>query len=330
MPMKPSKSDEDSPIIIAGKWKLIRPLGSGSFGEIYEASHMETKKRFAVKLEQNKKKIDVNNTSKLYQEFKCYSLFKNVNGIPQVYYFGSLCEYDCMVMDLLGPSLDDLFNYCHRKFSVKTISMLAIKILELIKLVHEKFYIHRDIKPANFLMGHGEKWNQLFIIDFGLSKSYVSDQKMREHIPFKENRHLIGTPRYFSYNTHKHYEQSRRDDLESICYVLIYFINGSLPWQGLVAPTKAQKYEKIAELKLNFSPKKLAKKIPEEFANTMFEYLKYCRNLSFSETPNYDYLKTLFESCKISNMHTFNISLNYMYDWSSKFQLKKKGKSVFD
>ena len=137
-----------------------------------------------------------------------------------------------MIIDLLGPNIEDLFSLCNKKFNLKTVLLLADQMLQRIEYVHSKSYIHRDIKPENFLMGLGKKSHIVHIIDFGLSKKY-RDPKTLQHIPYRENKTLTGTARYASINAHLGIEQSRRDDLEAIAYMLIYLIKGYLPWQGI-------------------------------------------------------------------------------------------------
>ena len=126
---------------------------------------------------------------------------KGGTGIPSLHWFGVEGDYNVMVMDFLGPSIEDLFNYCKRKFSIKTALMLADQMIERLEFMHNNNFLHRDIKPDNFLIGHGKKQNTVFIIDFGLAKRY-RDPKSGEHIPYKDNKSLTGTARYASINTH--------------------------------------------------------------------------------------------------------------------------------
>lgn len=182
----------------------------------------------------------------LLYESKLYKILQGGVGIPHIRWYGQEKDYNVLVMDLLGPSLEDLFNFCSRRFTMKTVLMLADQMISRIEYVHTKNFIHRDIKPDNFLMGIGRHCNKLFLIDFGLAKKY-RDNRTRQHIPYREDKNLTGTARYASINAHLGIEQSRRDDMESLGYVLMYFNRTSLPWQGLKAATKKQKYEKISE-----------------------------------------------------------------------------------
>jgi len=157
--------------------------------------------------------------------------------------------------------MEDLLNFCNRKFHLKTILMLIEQILTRIEFVHSRNYIHRDIKPENFLVGIGKRSNQVFLIDFGLSKRF-RDQKTYQHIPYKENKSLTGTARYASINAHLGIEQSRRDDLEAIGHVIIYFLKGKLPWQGIKAQNMAEKYHKIMEKKISIPTEYLCLGLP--------------------------------------------------------------------
>jgi casein kinase 1 len=224
-----------------------------------------------------------------------------------VHWYGVEGDYNVMVIDLLGPSLEDLFSFCNRKLSLKTVLMLADQMINRVEYVHAKNFIHRDIKPDNFLIGLGKKANQVHIIDFGLAKKY-RDPKTQHHIPYRENKNLTGTARYASVNTHLGIEQSRRDDLEAIGYVLMYFNRGSLPWQGLKANAKKEKYEKIMEKKMSTPIEVLCKHFPCEFVT----YLNYCRSLRFEDRPDYAYLRRLLKDLFFREAYQYD----FVFDWT--------------
>ncbi|XP_023645629.1 casein kinase 1-like protein 9 [Capsella rubella] len=289
-------------LVIGGKFKLGRKIGSGSFGELYLGVNVQTGEEVAVKLESVKTKHP-----QLHYESKLYTLLQGGTGVPNLKWYGVEGEYNVMVIDLLGPSLEDLFNYCNRKLSLKTVLMLADQLINRVEFVHTRGFLHRDIKPDNFLMGLGRKANQVYIIDFGLGKKY-RDLQTHRHIPYRENKNLTGTARYASVNTHLGVEQSRRDDLESLGYVLMYFLKGSLPWQGLKAGTKKQKYDRISEKKVATPIEVLCKNQPSEFVS----YFRYCRSLRFDDKPDYSYLKRLFRDLFIREGYQFD----YVFDWT--------------
>ncbi|KAM7509692.1 hypothetical protein LguiA_020145 [Lonicera macranthoides] len=287
---------------VGNKFRLGRKIGSGSFGEIYLGTNIQTTEEVAIKLENIKTKHP-----QLLYESKLYRILQGGTGIPNVRWFGVEGDYNVLVMDLLGPSLEDLFNFCSRKLSLKTVLMLADQMINRVEFVHTKSFLHRDIKPDNFLMGLGRRANQVYIIDFGLAKKY-RDTSTHQHIPYRENKNLTGTARYASMNTHLGIEQSRRDDLESLGYVLMYFLRGSLPWQGLKAGTKKQKYEKISEKKVSTPIEALCRGYPSEFAS----YFHYCRSLRFDDKPDYAYLKRIFRDLFIHEGFQFD----YVFDWT--------------
>ena len=214
-------------------------------------------------------------------------------------------------MELMGPSLADLIQFCGNKFSLKTTIMLANQLMERFEYIHSKNFIHRDIKPDNFLMGLMNKSPTLHVVDMGLAKKYFVSST-NSHIPFKTHKSLTGTARYASIHAHLGEELSRRDDLEAIGYVLIYFYLGGLPWQNLrYNLTKSKKYKKIKNIKLNTNIRELCRGCPTEF----YEYMRYVMKLSFEEKPDYGYLKKIWIS--LAQREGINLNDN-RYDWCVK------------
>ncbi|KAJ0123715.1 casein kinase [Diaporthe amygdali] len=287
---------------VGNKYRIGRKIGSGSFGDIYLGTNIISGEEIAIKLESVKAKHP-----QLEYEARVYKSLAGGVGIPFVRWFGTECDYNAMVLDLLGPSLEDLFNFCNRKFSLKTVLLLADQLISRIEYIHAKSFIHRDIKPDNFLMGIGKRGNQVNVIDFGLAKKY-RDPKTHFHIPYRENKNLTGTARYASINTHLGVEQSRRDDMESLGYVMLYFCRGSLPWQGLKAATKKQKYDRIMEKKMTTPTEVLCRGFPNEFAI----YLNYTRSLRFDDKPDYSYLRKIFRDLFVRE----GFQYDYVFDWT--------------
>jgi casein kinase 1 len=292
---------------VGNKYRIGRKIGSGSFGDIYQGTNIQNGDSVAIKLEP----VKTQHPQLLYESrlYKILNSGGDAVGIPNVRWYGVEGDYNVMVIDLLGPSLEDLFNFCGRKFSVKTVLMLADQMISRVEYFHSKNFLHRDIKPDNFLMGTGKKGHHVYIIDYGLSKKY-RDPKTHQHIPYKENKALTGTARYASINTHLGIEQSRRDDLESLGYIFLYFLRGNLPWQGLKAQTKKQKYDRISEKKMATPVETLCKAFPSEFS----VYLNYVRSLRFEDKPDYQYLRKLFRDLFVREGY----QMDYVFDWTIK------------
>eukprot|EP01128_Nolandella_sp_AFSM9_P005743 TRINITY_DN2841_c0_g3_i5.p1 TRINITY_DN2841_c0_g3~~TRINITY_DN2841_c0_g3_i5.p1 ORF type:complete len:486 (-),score=139.86 TRINITY_DN2841_c0_g3_i5:95-1552(-) len=298
-----SLSVESFDVRVGSRYRLTTKVGSGSFGDIYIGEDVRSGQKVGVKLESVK-----NKHPQLFYESKVYRLLAGALGIPEILSYTIEGDFNILVMELLGPSLEDLFSSCGRRFSLKTVLMLADQLIRRMEYVHSKNFLHRDVKPDNFLMGLGDKRHVLYLIDFGLAKKYSDSRSMR-HISYRQNKQLTGTARYASINTHIGLEQSRRDDLESLGYMLLYFLRGALPWQGLKAETKTEKYRKITECKMSTSVASLCKGFPNQF----LLYLEYCRSLAFETRPDYRYLRSMFRSLFIE----LNYEFDFQYDWVS-------------
>ena len=272
--------------VVGVHYRVGKKIGEGSFGVLFEGTNLLNNQQVAIKFEPRK-----SDAPQLRDEYRTYKILVGSVGIPSVYYFGQEGLHNILVIDLLGPSLEDLFDWCGRRFTLKTTVMVAKQMISRVQTIHEKSLIYRDIKPDNFLIGkpNTRTANLIYVIDFGMAKQY-RDPKTKQHIPYRERKSLSGTARYMSINTHLGREQSRRDDLEALGHVFMYFLRGGLPWQGLKAATNKQKYEKIGEKKQTTVIKDLCAGFPEQIE----QYLTYVRNLSFDATPDYDYLRDLF------------------------------------
>ena len=293
------KKKHESNEVILNNFVLFKEIANGTFGQIIYGFSIRDNSEVAIK-----KEVQFEERSQLKLEGKIYNTLLNIPknyditgihpipqdeviGVPKFFGIGKHKNNNYLILEFLGPNLGQLFKFCNnKKFTIITVFLIAIQILNRIENLHKYHYIHRDIKPENFVIGTGEKSNIIYLIDFGLSKRY-KNPKSHQHIPYRDNRKLIGTVRYLSINTHMGIEQSRRDDLESIAYVLILFLRGSLPWQKT---PNDKTYQKVMKKKMQIPTEILCYELPEEVSI----FLNYAKSLRFEDRPDYDYLKSIF------------------------------------
>lgn len=273
-------------ILINNKYNILKQIGEGNFGKIFKGENIRTNEMVAIKVEPIK-----NNYKMLKNEAIIYQHLLHTYGMPTLKWFGKDDKNYYLVITLLGKSLEHFIQQ-KGKFSIKLTLQIGVQIINLLKLIHEKGLLHRDIKPENFLFGNNDESKQLYAIDFGLSKTYINYEN-NCHIDIKKSNNIIGTPTYVSVNGHKFIELSRRDDLESLGYMLIYFYYGKLKWQ------KINIYENFEKSNALIMKAKMNLDKLYDLPNIFHEYFSYVRNLEFQEMPDYLYLIKMFQE----NLH---------------------------
>ena len=309
---KPQKKDPLLNEIFFDKYKTIKKLGEGSFGKVYKAEY--NGEFYALKFESRSR-----NKSLLEMESTIMAYLQGPN-IPFIKSFGYSGDYNLLVMQYMDKSLEDIFHI-RKTFSIKTTAMIGFQLIGVLHFIHDKNFIHRDVKPDNCVMGSDELNENLYLIDFGLAKKYRSSRTLQQY-PMTKKKKLTGTARYASIHALEGYEQSRRDDMEAVGYVMAYLLRGGLPWQGLKIKTKENKYKNILEKKKEISSTELFKGFPSEFA----EILDNVKKLEYLEEPEYEMLRNkLLSLCK-----RLNYKFDFIYDWTTeKDILKRKDKKCF-
>jgi serine/threonine protein kinase len=290
------------------KTRLIERFAGGSFGELYRGELVSAGDRqVAVKIEPQGGTYN----SFLLQEGSVYRYLEGGPGIPKVHWFGYHgSDYRALVMDLLGPTLEDLFHRCNQHFSLKTMLLLIDQMFHILEHVHTQNYVHRDISPSNFVLGGAGNETKLYLIDFGHAKrfrtgTFVVPRRSSVAMP----RAVVGTPRFISVHAHLSHEEGPRDDLEALGYIIIYLARGRLPWQGVKATTMPEKLTKITEIKMHTTVEELCKGLPEEFA----VYINYVRGLKLFETPDYAGIRELFKTLA----EKLDIMYDDSFDWTT-------------
>lgn len=313
-----------------GDYLLCERVGKGTFGEVYKGKHIHTGEPVAIKLEASDA-ANVEDARKILKhEYLVYSELTGIPElrIPRVFWCGALGNSFAdpaaaagygLVMEYIGASLESLKMQCGGRFSLKTTLMLGIQIIDIFMYLHHHSYIHRDIKAENFLVGNattksGKEIQLVYLIDFGLAKKYRNsvDDKSKAagyvHLKHMDNKNLVGTARYASVHSHQGEELSRRDDMESIMYLLIYFVRGRLPWQGITGETASEKYRKIGEQKAKLSIQEICDGLPVEFQHC----LTHVRLLEFKDRPNYAYIREMLTGL----FRSLGYKPDYQYDWT--------------
>ena len=311
--------DYEIPIFTQFVLDARKKLGSGTFGDVYLGTKLGNREeQFAIKLETKSSKYSKNKYhSILKKEDEIYKVLKDVERIPKIHGFGDQGTYHILIIDLLGHSLKDLMTYIKSPFSLGTTLKLSLQILDILKEIHKKGIVLRYIKPGNMAMGRGINKDYVYLFDFGLAKKYI---KNGAHIPYKENKDYLGNRDFISIKTHSGVQISRRDDIESLGYNLVYFMKGELPW------SKLRKSEYIKSKKIETSLDELCEGLPEEFK----EFIKYARNMEFTEEPDYEYLKNLLlKTAKKNNIEIDSVKYDWdIYDEKLNNNKNKKEKEI--
>ena len=312
------KDDEMINEIIFKNFKIKRKCGWTTTINIYEGFSIDNNKPVLIKIENINQK-----QKKLYLEEEAYNLytFKNF-GIPELIKFGKRKNSLVLIEAKKGRTLYDLFLENNRQFSINEICIIGIQCIERLKWIHSKNYIHRNIKPDNFTIGI-EDPHVIYLQYFYLCQKYKSSQT-NQHSQLRFTKEIVGTERYGSINALRGLTQSRRDDLESLCYMLIYFFLGKLPWQGIKAENQTEKLEKILNMKKNFKIENYSQ-IPKHFC-TLFSYVK---SLKFTQEPKYQMMIRLLQDIREENDCYNNKNCFWILDKSicqcANIKIKNKG-----
>ncbi|KAI0763491.1 kinase-like domain-containing protein [Trametes elegans] len=273
---------------ICGTYQATHLLGEGENGCVVRAFHILTGSEVAVKIESLP--AEEGRRPFLEYEVAIYKLLTNPPlGIPSVHWSGRDGNHAVLILDRLGPNLGALQRFCRGSFTLRTICMLAEQLLSSLEFVHSRGVIVCDLKPQNIAMGVGKNANVAYLLDFGHARLYI-DPDTNTHVPATNPRHTVGTPQYASVAAHARTEVSRRDDVESLLYVLLDLYHGTLPWRGQHFPDGEDWEQRVSEIKAGTVFLEFLAKLPPEFS----EYHAHVTGLPFGQQPNYELLRNLF------------------------------------
>lgn len=302
--------DEKINKVICKKYEILQAISSGAFGTVYKAQNIVDDTFVAIKIDR-KYDASTKKLSSIVDEASILNKLKGITGIPTIFWSG--IDQDCIILvqELLGRDLNYYMKACHR-FSMKTISYLARHLIQILKNIHKNGFVHRDLKPENILLGINENSNLPYIVDFGISKPYKD--KNGKILPINRNKSFVGTQKFASIAAHDGVEVSRKDDLESLFYIFIYFAKGKLPWQSL-NKNLTERLKAVGEIKKTILIEELCKNLPESF----LKYYFHLKKLTYFDEPDYDYLIKLFKSPEDEGFDKF--------EWISKIP-KTKDKEI--
>lgn len=291
-------------------YEIRGSLGQGAFGKIFLGVDQNNKK-VAIKKEKGG-----HHHSRLAIEANLYKAIGGSQGIPELHFFVQEGDTCYLGIELLGPNIAELTeNLGKTTLSLKSVLMIADQLLTVLQILHHNSYIHCDIKPENLVIGHRQQSRFIYLIDYGLARRFRDPQTL-EHYQETDTKAFYGTGRYASINAHKQRTLSRRDDIESLAYLLIYLLKGSLPWMGIKGYSPELQMSKIQKIKETMPISELCKGLPDEFQT----FLASARELKFDEEPPYSFYRSIFRNLFIKS----NMVYDYMYDWMSLPSDKRK------
>ena len=306
------KSDDLIEKIFFKKYKILKKIGKGSFGLVYMGQIINSDNYVAVKFESK------NQAEKILERESYLLYYLKGFGIPEVITYGHNSKYNILVQTLLGISINDIFHRNNKKICMKDCCMIGIQMLDRLEYIHSKYIIHRDIKPDNFLVGNPDT-SLIYLIDFGLSKKYMSSRTGR-HVKFAINKKWSGTSRFASANSLRGVIQSRRDDLESLCYILLFIMKGNLPWDNVFGYSENDDILLIYKIKKFMKPELLFLNLPKETA----EFFRYCKGLDFEQKPDYNYLRSLLLKILNTQKNKNDLNFSWIITYSNNFNNKRE------